>query len=94
MIANGRTTRLSFLTTRANPKKLELVGHVLETVGLRNPRLNFPQQAFLNLHHPGAPPAHQMMVMPIVSFANHFEPRGAVAKIESFDQPHFLEQVH
>jgi hypothetical protein len=65
-----------------------------ETVRGGEARFNFPQEAFLDFHHRGAARAYEMMVMAVVTLANQFKPRRAVAKINPFDHVHPFEQMH
>jgi hypothetical protein len=82
------------LAIRADPKKFQLVGHSFETVCSGNARFDFARKTFINFNHFRAARADQMMVMPVIAFADKLESRRAVAKVKPLHHAHFLKQVH
>jgi hypothetical protein len=82
------------LAIRADSEKFQLVGHGFEAICSGDARFDFARKTFVNLNHFRAARADQMMVMPVIAFANELESRRAVAKIEPLHHAHFLKQVH
>ena len=82
------------LALRADAEKFELVRHGLESVCRRDALLDFTGKTFADLNDLRTTRAHQMMVVAVVTFADEFKPRHAVAEIKPLHDPHFFEQVH
>jgi hypothetical protein len=82
------------LAIRADSKKFQPVGHGFEAVCSGDARFDFARKTFVNFNHFRAARADQMMVMPVIAFADEFESRRAVAKVKPFHHAHFLKQVH
>jgi hypothetical protein len=82
------------LAIRADSKKFQPVGHGFEAVCSGDARFDFARKTFVNFNHFRAARADQMMVMPVIAFADELESRCAVAKVKPLHHAHFLKQVH
>jgi hypothetical protein len=82
-----------FLTLRAGPEELELVGNPTETVPPADFLLKIVHQAFLELYDPGAALADQVMVMTVVSFSQELKAGHAVAEFVALNHAHAFEEV-
>ena len=82
-----------FLAFRAQPEELELVCDSAKPMATPDLLLQFVNQAFLKLHHPGAALANQVMVMAIVSFRQELKTSHAVAEFVTLNHAHALQEV-
>lgn len=78
----------------ANPKKFKFMGDGLEPVAGSDALLEVGGEAIFNFHDLGATGANEVVVMVVAAFGNQFEAGGAIAKIETLNQAHFLEEMH
>jgi hypothetical protein len=83
----------SLLALRAKTEEFKFVGHAFETVRGGNAFLNLARKTFLDFDHLRTARANQMMVMAVVTFANQFKPRRAVAEIKPLHHSQLFQQV-
>ena len=84
----------ALLTARTQSEKLQLVRDRLKSIPRRDSGLERFWKAFFNFDDSIALRANQMVVVPVVTFAEQLESSPPMAEVKPLHHPHFLQQVH
>ena len=82
------------MALRAQPEKIEPMGHRFESARLGDSLLHFLHEAFVQLDSLLAPGAHQMVVMSIVTLSQQLKAGTSRPEFHTFHHSHLLQQLH